>query len=1087
MRSLVTLSVVLSILLFNITFSGTTGKIVGTVVDATGGEKLVSANVVVQGLNIGATTNIEGYFTILNVPPGTYRVQASLLGYKNSAVTNVRVDIDQTTELRIRLSEEAVQQEEVTVVAERPVVERDVSASRANITSVEVAKLPTASIVGVVGLQAGVQTNARGDLIIRGSGGGTTAGGGGSDQVVFLLNGQALRNGRDNSPYTGISLTSLENIQVNTSGWTAEYGQVRSGLVNAVTKEGSPSLYSVGVTARYRATDKKHFGPSIYDKNSYYIRPFLDPDVAWTGTGDGYAVGAWDKWTRDQYPKFEGWNSISQKTLQDNDPTNDLTPQAAQKLFLWQHRRQAEVTNSDYDVDAGFGGPLIPGFSEEFGNLRFFAAFRGSRNMYLLPLSDNAYRDQNYQLKITSDIAGGMKLSLEGLYAQATGTNDNNTGTQGIYTSPSSLAANLNQVSFIDSRIFSEAYWAPTTVRTKMFGAKFTHLLSSETFYTAQVSMYQDRYNTAPGRLRDNSRIYKFGNDYYVDEAPLGFQPYPLLGNYSSSEGIGPTPGFRMAVGMSNSRDQSIITRYTGKFDFSSQLDRYNQVGAGAEFQYIENDVNYGSVDVYLPSGRSNSVWKTQPKQASAYIQDKLEFEGMIANIGLRMDYSYAGGEWYKYDPYTKVFGGFRSLGIDTLLQKEPTQKNITFSPRLGVSFPITENSKLFFNYGHFRSLPVPEDLFLIRRFSDNGQVTRMADPNNPLPRTIQYELGYEQNLLDQFLIRLAGYYKDISDETRLVTYVDGNNNINYSVATNNTYRDIRGFELSINKNRGDWIQGFLNYTYDVRSNGYFGYAQYDKNPVTQRDYEARNLAVRVLKPVPSPYARVNIDFFTPAELGPGFTGFSLLGDWRVNLTGSWSSGTYLTWTGGVTITGVENNVQWRDVFGANLRVSKSFNIMGASVQIFADVSNLFNFRSMSTSFGFFDVTDYNAYMKSLHLPSDVAGDVVSQKLRYPNIPGSDRPGDYRSEGVEYQPIVAVGRYSELGTNTGLTQTRPFYYVADQGKYYQYVNGVFQEVESGRLQQVLDDKAYIDMPNQAAFAFLNPRNIFYGVRLSFDF
>ncbi|MEK7671891.1 MAG: carboxypeptidase-like regulatory domain-containing protein, partial [Bacteroidota bacterium] len=174
----------------------------------------MSANVVVQVLNIGATTNIEGYFTILNVPPGTYRVQASLLGYKNSAVTNVRVDIDQTTELRIRLSEEAVQQEEVTVVAERPVVERDVSASRANITSVEVAKLPTASIVGVVGLQAGVQTNARGDLIIRGSGGGTTAGGGGSDQVVFLLNGQALRNGRDNSPYTGISLTSLENIQV---------------------------------------------------------------------------------------------------------------------------------------------------------------------------------------------------------------------------------------------------------------------------------------------------------------------------------------------------------------------------------------------------------------------------------------------------------------------------------------------------------------------------------------------------------------------------------------------------------------------------------------------------------------------------------------------------------------------------------------------------------------------------------------------------------------------------------------------------------------------------------------------------------
>ena len=75
---------------------------------------------------------------------------------------------------------------------------------------------------------------------------------------------------------------------------------------------------------------------------------------------------------------------------------------------------------------------------------------------------------------------------------------------------------------------------------------------------------------------------------------------------------------------------------------------------------------------------------------------------------------------------------------------------------------------------------------------------------------------------------------------------------------------------------------------------------------------------------------------------------------------------------------------------------------------------------------------------------------------------------------------------SELGLGTANSQTRPFYYVASSKQYYQLVNGTWQEVESSRLQKVLDDKAYIDMPNLETFSFLNPRNIFYGIRISFD-
>jgi hypothetical protein len=334
----------------------------------------------------------------------------------------------------------------------------------------------------------------------------------------------------------------------------------------------------------------------------------------------------------------------------------------------------------------------------------------------------------------------------------------------------------------------------------------------------------------------------------------------------------------------------------------------------------------------------------------------------------------------------------------------------------------------------------------------------------------------------------VSGYYKDISGEVLLTEYIDGDRNIDYFVSQPNRYRDIRGAEITVNKNRGKWIQGFINYTFDVRSRGYFGYQQYDINPLTQREYERRQF--KQTKPLPAPFARANLLFSTPSDLGFGSEGLSLLGDWSVATTVSWSAGSYFTFptvpeTGEPLILGKENNFQWRDNFNVNMRVAKNFKVFGADLQLFADITNLFNNRRF-TEFGFYNREDYELYIRSLHLPDEIAGDPVSQPLRYPNVPGDDRPGDYRRDGVSFQPIEVVTTFAQLGLTPQSNSTRPFYYVADRQTYYQLVNGNWQEVDSGRLQQVLDDKAYIDMPNLDTFTFLNPRNIFFGVRLSFD-
>ncbi|MCI0513345.1 TonB-dependent receptor [candidate division KSB1 bacterium] len=1003
------------ILLVGAGFAGTTGKISGVVVDADTGEPLPAVNVSLEGTNLGAATDLKGYYVILNLPPGIYNLKTSMMGYKTQRIANVRVNIDLTREVNFRLATETLAGEEVTIVAERPVVQKDISATQMNLNSDEIKALPFVNVATTMSLEAGVRSG----LEIRG---------GGISQTGFMVNGFTMRDERDNTPYTSVSLTSIEEIVLQTGGFNAEFGNIRSGLVNVVTKDGRMDLYTFGFIGRYRAPAPKHFGHSLNSPESYWIRPYVDDAVCWTGTKNG----VWDTHTQLQYIEFEGWNSISEKTLKDNIPENDLTPAAAQRVFLWEHRRQLDIARPDYDLDLSFGGP-VPILSKQLGNLRFFGSYRSTQEMYLVPLSDDAYRDYSAQMKLTADIKFGMKLLVEGLWGQQSGTNDNNSGLPGIFREDWEIASALsNGPKYIDGRQYGTDYWCPSTIDRSSIGIKLTHVLNPKTFYELMVHRFASDYSTNPGRLRNTAKIYKFGDNYYIDEAPLGYQPAPSTG----------IVGLRMGVGMSNSRDSSKVAVYTTKFDMVSQLNQYNNVKLGLELNYTDNNVNYGSVDVFLPSGRSKSVWHTFPVRAALYLQDKLEFKGMIANVGVRVDYSHAGGEWYIYDSFDRALSAEKSLGLDTLLTKEPTKRIIDVSPRVGVAFPITANSKLFFNYGHFRQMPTPENLYLVRRFTDNNAVTQIANPNNPLPKTVAYELGFEQNLFDQFLLRLNGYYKDASNQSRLVTYVSRDNKVNYSVSKPYSYKDTRGFEISLKKNRGDWIRGFINYTYDVSTWGNFGFKTYYENPADQRRYERETRTHYQERPIPQPFARVNLDFLTPRNFGPRVQGFFPLEDWRLNMIASWENGAYDTWTGGGSIPGIVYNVQWKDLYNIDLRLSRNFHVWTANIEFFVDVYNVFNFKFLS-DYGFVDVKDHDAYMKSLHLPA-----AIGDKLSYGNIPGNDRPGDYRT--VPYEPYNP------------------------------------NDPDSARKQRILDTKAYIDMPNLEYFTFLNPRNVLWGMKISFD-
>ncbi len=1022
--------------------AGTTGKIAGYVRDAQTGDPLPGVNVIIEGTRMGAATAVNGYYAILNVPPGTYTLRFSMIGYADYRVENVKVDIDLTTTINAQLKPVVLSGQEVVVVAERPVVQKDVSASQMNIESEVVENLPVQTVSEVVTLQAGIERSSLG-FIVRG---------GSPNQTAFMVDGMSLNDERSNIPYTAVSLSSLREIQIQTGGFNAEYGNVRSGLINVVTKEGPRSRYIGTISLRYSPPAPKHFGPSIYDPNSYFNRPYLDDAVCWFGTnkgepftdqngngkwdqgepfvdlnGDG-TRSFWDDYTQRQYPFFEGWYAVSEATLSDQDPTNDLTPQGAQRLYKWQHRRQGDIKKSDYVVDAGFGGP-VPFISQKLGDLRFYLSHFQERDMFIFPLSRDSYFDDHVQLKLTSDIKSSMKLTVTGLYGEIYSVSPYNwktTPTGRVLRTPAEIAALLNSSSG-NAMLYMPGYYSPSNIYRSMIGAKLTHVLSPKTFYEVSLQYNVNRYKTYKIADRDTTKKYEIIPGFKVDEAPYGYWGY----------GVNGIDGMIMGGWMNLGRDRSVNTTTRFRFDITSQVNENNQVKSGIQVVYNDYRIRSYTESPSMTTWTRSMEYNVFPYRIGAYVQDKLEFQGFIANVGLRLDYSNPNTDYYKLDPYAKYFkAGYGKL-IEVEAPRERAKATLALSPRLGVSHPITESSKLYFNYGHFRSEPASSYRFRLQRES-NGLVTYMGNPNMRLEKTVAYELGFAQSLFNSFLLNVAAYYKDVTNQPGWIFYQNIDNTVQYYKAANNNYQDIRGFEITLTKRTGDWLTGFVNYTYDVRTSGYFGLTSYYEDPNKQRDYLRLNPYQE--KPHPRPYARANLNFHSPARFGPTWLGHHWLGNWNLNVLAEWRAGRYETYNPN-SIPGVVDNVRWKDWYNVDMRLSKTFRFGRYEVQTYVDARNVFNIKYLNYG-AFSDRYDYLDYLASLRFDWE-------EGIEH----GHDRIGDYRPENVPYDPL-------EPNPNND------------------------PEIAK-RNKERIKKKSYIDMPNFKSLTFLNPRDIIFGLRVNF--
>ncbi len=992
-----------------------TGKIAGRVTDARTGDPLPGANVALTGTPRGATSDVNGEYFILNVTPGVYALRVSIVGYQAVSKTGVAVSVDRTTSVDFALKETAVELAEIKVVAERPPVEMDVSNTQTILSAQNVQEAPVGPrLRDAFATRVGLDTDDWG-LTIRG---------GNEEEILYMVDGVGLKDNRHNRPYSSYSKTALQEVQVLTGGFNAEYGDVRSGVVNVVNRE--PRKWTISAEARYGGPGNKHFGPAIYSPDN------------WWDVGRFQSMGPAEDRDRDGKPDFDGW----QKTWESRggpakrfkagifeDPIT--TPQQAKAIWDWQHRTIPEnfqqnlnpkERDSDYTYDVTAGGPLIG------DKISFLLSNRRERTAYTWGLAVPNYRDDTVQGRLIYAPTSTAKLTLGYLRGWSQGAKfDNFLGE--FARSPQAEANNLRT-----RNIFAMGSGSNIETITRNYGTlTWTHTLSPKTFYnitarsgkvdwTASWQPPQKR-GVAAAAVFPDGRTEKITEGQaaaaraqgavILDEAPLGFVYRPpardILGLYNVRGSDG---------NLSRSSDWSYIYENDFTADVTSQVTRNHQLKGGVQVHHFYLREFRGFVSTiedptkaasgYRPEGLEDdpakvgytdaadvhNYWVKTPLYGGAFLQDRMEYRQIVVNAGVRVDF-------HRPDKYFDIpseqHADWMGSNAALLYQKTRAVRPPTkwaVSPRFGVSHPITAESKLFFNYGHFAQLPTSDQLY--RTQSGLGEpLETFGNPWMDLPRTVAYELGYERNLGRSYLFNGTAYFKDIDrevdEDTRLYLHDATDRSTRFS--TNGVVKDVRGVEVSVRKAQGRFITGFASYEFRQERRRRVGWDQlFDAKTVTaaptrliENNPSAANPRFRA-----RPLWKAGLNLRTPIDYGGDAR--LLKGGWEVNVFYRRQAGNWFNYNpaNDLSLRDIDN-VQWMDDNRLDLRLSKTFHV-AASPTFYLEVANLFNFKNPNTNttrvfehLGDNTTANFRRYMEALGWKLDTGG-----KLQKGDRPGKE-------------------------------------------------------------------------------------------------
>lgn len=734
--------------------AGTTGKIAGKVSDKESGDFLPGANIIViakieKGVEVpldrtlGAASNLDGDYVILNVPPGKYKVQAMFIGYERVIVSNVSVSIDVTTKVDFPMSLSTLQLGEVEIVAERAIVQKDLTSSQAHVSSETIENLPVVEVRDVIGLQAGVSVDRGGGIHIRG---------GRSSEVAYYVDGVSVTDVYNGASAVKVENESVQELQVISGTFNAEYGQAMSGIVNIVTKDGASS-YSGNLM--------------IYG-------------------GDYYSTKKDKVSKQDLYLDLDNISPFATKNYQGT--LSGPVPGFGDKLTFF-------ATGRFYKTDGWLNGYRV--FDTNGNTLATFGENHEILDAEVVPM--NTRESLTGQFKLTYKLSNALRLRGSFFISDE----ENQNYEHGFQWLPDARTTN-----------YDDGYNA---------GLQLTHTLSSNAFYTLNVTRFHKQFEN------------------YLYENPLDpryLHPDSLVESNYNFNNSGTQLGF-----FSRSTDT-----WVGKFDLTYQLNIVHQLKIGAEGKthklyeegfgqqpkLDENGVEISPFVPIIPSIETNShnIYTVKPREFSAYIQDKIEYESVIVNVGLRFDYFNSKGLLLK-DPgdpnvYQPLRADNQALSLEERLNKwykSPSAK-YQLSPRVGISYPITDRGVIHFSYGHFLQIPSFNLLyqnpgFKVPAASGNFGIYGNADLNPQ--KTVMYELGLKQQLGPDIGIDITGFYRDVRDWVgvgpQIETVGSGGQILagrTYSIYENQDYANIRGITVSVNQVRSSTFNYSFDYTFEV-------------------------------------------------------------------------------------------------------------------------------------------------------------------------------------------------------------------------------------------------------------------------------
>jgi len=852
------LTIIIGCLLFSVMlFGGVTGKIAGKVTDKETDEPLMGVNIIIEGTYLGASSDLNGNYYIINIPPGVYVVQASMIGYEPVRVANVHISIDLTTKINFDFASMVLELgEEIIVTAEKPLVQNDATAQMSSIDGTTIAeRLPISDIDDVLAMQAGFSKDQQGKLHVRG---------GRFGEITYMVDGVYVSD-----PFvdpfstkfsgTATSCDAIAELQVLSGTFNAEYGNSMSGVVNIVTKDGGSSYHC-----------KVQYESAMLNKSPYHCADWLlSTDKVKKLRSEEQLIYRDDR--RDDLDNsiYEFESVINDKTFEDIilvPVTGDFSvnfdgpfPFIPKLTFLLSGR----LKNEDSYLPWGF--ELV---RDVMGKLTY-------RFNPMIKLSATVERSQNFH----QDYSQYYKY-----YKYYEKSNDGNYGLVKEWRNRELLS------------------WA--------------HTINKSTFYTIRLSHFVSHFE-----FKDTDKMVWY--DSVTGELDSS--------NYLESRGAG---GF--VQGGTDYWWQNETETFNAKFDLTSQVHYNHQIKTG--FEVKQHEIYRHYIEKLTKKGPSNNLeyYRRKPLEAAFYIQDKIEYDYLIFNLGLRLDYC---------DPRTDgwddmgAIGYVDSTGVYQPYVKEKAPPKYQISPRIGLAHPFSDNTMLHFSYGHFFQNPAYSSMYVNRSLS--AAKTLISDVMMRSQKTVAFEVGLKHAFSDLFVADVTIFLKDITDlvgSTYFARYP-----YDYTVYNNSDFARVEGLTFILENRISSIFSTMINYTFSIAvgnesdpTEGFLNYGQssYHLRPNREfyLDFDRRHVF------------SINADLRFPEKFGFSLFGLKPLQKFGLNTLVDIASGLPYTPMLPEGQTRVEKNserMSW--TMNVNLRANRDFRIAGFNASIFLKINNLFD------------------------------------------------------------------------------------------------------------------------------------------------